>query len=257
MCLFLSMRFIYILLIVFLIFSCSSKKNILYIQESDNFSKTSTNYSDYKLKIDDILKIEISSENPESLISSSDFNTPKSFNNREMMMFDGYSVDSNGKIYISSLGSFNILGLTIQEVKLKIEKRIVETGFLTSSNVDVKMLNSQFTVIGEVNSPGRYFYDQNNLNILEAIGMAGDLTINGNRDDIKIIRETNQNQIIHSVDITTTNFLTSDKYQIISGDIIVVNPNNSRVKNAGIIGNSGTLLSLLTFILSSIIVISN
>ena len=231
-------------------------KKIYYIQDSDDFTKISTNYSDYKLKTDDILKIEISSENPESLISSGDFSTPKSFNNREMMMFDGYSVDSEGKIHISSLGSFDVLGLTIREVKLKIEKRIVETGFLTSSNVDVKMLNSQFTVIGEVNSPGRYFYDQNNLNILEAIGMAGDLTINGNRDD-KNHQGNNQNQIIHSVDITKTNFLASDKYQIISGDIIIVNPNDSRVKNAGIIGNSGTLLSLLTFILSSIIVISN
>ena len=86
--------------------------------------------------------------------------------------------------------------------------------------------------------------------------MAGDLTINGLRDDIKIIREINGKKNISSVDLTKSDFLVSENYQIISGDIILVNPNSTRVKNAGLIGNSGTLLSLLSFLLSSIIVIT-
>ena len=95
------------------------------------------------------------------------------------------------------------------------------------------------------------------MNLLEAIGIAGDLTINGKRDDINIIREKNGKLKTFKIDITSTNFISNKNFQVISGDIIIVNPNSTRIKNAGIIGNSGTLLSLLSFILSSIIVISN
>ena len=95
------------------------------------------------------------------------------------------------------------------------------------------------------------------MNILEAIGMAGDLSITGKRNDIKLIRDIKGKKSIYSIDITGKEFLTSDKFQIMSGDIIIINPNTTRIKNAGVIGNSGTLLSLLSFLLTSIIVINN
>ena len=98
---------------------------------------------------------------------------------------------------------------------------------------------------------------ENNLNVLEAIGLAGDLTINGKRKDIKIIRSVNGVNQLYNLDLTDTDFLTKKYFQIVSGDIIIVNPNSTRVKNAGIIGNSGTLLSLLSFLLSTVIVIGN
>ena len=86
--------------------------------------------------------------------------------------------------------------------------------------------------------------------------MAGDLTINGERKDIKLIREVDGIKAIYNVDLTSKDLLSSESYQIMPGDIIVVNQIQVGSKNAGIIGNSGTLLSLLSFILSSIIVIS-
>ena len=87
--------------------------------------------------------------------------------------------------------------------------------------------------------------------------MAGDLSINGVRDDIIIIREDSKGKNIINVDLTDSSFLKSDAFQIFSGDIIVVNPNLNKVKTAGIIGNSGTLVSLLSFLLTSIILITN
>ena len=94
------------------------------------------------------------------------------------------------------------------------------------------------------------------MNILKAIGTAGDLKITGKRNDIKLIREFDGNKKIFNIDLTSTKYLNSEYYQIISGDIIIVNPNTTRIKNAGIIGNSGTLLSLLSF-LTSVILITN
>ena len=95
------------------------------------------------------------------------------------------------------------------------------------------------------------------MNILEALALAGDLKINGERRNIKLIRDVNNRNVIYSVDLTKKDLFIDKSFQIYSGDIIIVNPNTNRIKNAGIIGNSGTLLSLLSFILSSIIVISN
>ena len=83
------------------------------------------------------------------------------------------------------------------------------------------------------------------------------ITINGKRDDIKILRKINNNLSVSSLDITSSNIFNSGNIQIFPGDIIIVNPNNARVKNAGIIGNSGNLLSVLSFILSSIILITS
>ena len=95
------------------------------------------------------------------------------------------------------------------------------------------------------------------MDIFQAIGIAGDLTINGKRKDIKIVRKNDNIIKVDSVDITSAQLLTSKKFQIFPGDIIIVNPNNARVKNAGVIGNTGNLLSVLSFILTSIVLITS
>ena len=130
-------------------------------------------------------------------------------------------------------------------------------GLLISPTADVKIINSYFTILGEVKLPGRYNFLENNINLMQAIGIAGDLTINGERNSIKILRSIDDEIVTSSVDLTSSDLFKSDFFQIRSGDIIIVNPNSSRVKNAGIIGNSGTLLSLLSFLLSSLILITN
>ena len=113
-----------------------------------------------------------------------------------------------------------------------------ERQLLNNHVVQIKILNSDVTILGEVKNPGKYTFLENNLNILNALGMAGDLNITADRKDIKIIRENGNKKLIASIDLTNSSYLNSDFYQIQSGDIIIVNPNYTRVKNAGIIGNS-------------------
>ena len=95
------------------------------------------------------------------------------------------------------------------------------------------------------------------LDIFHAFVLAGDLTINGKRDDIKILRKIDNNLKVSSIDITKSEIFSSENFQIFPGDIIIVNPNRARVKNAGVIGNSGNLLSVLSFLLSSLILLTN
>ena len=235
-----------------MLFSCASKNSIVYLNSNDK-EEFDANYFEYKLKVDDVLKIDIETDDPQQIEKPTGFNTPS----KEIMIYDGYQVDLNGFIDFPKLGKILVLDKTINELKLLMYEMLIDAKLYTNPSVAIKLLNSHITVLGEVNSPGRKEFYQNNLNIFEAIAIAGDLTINGKRDDIKLIRQVENNNIITNIDLTDSKLLESPYFQIISGDIIIVNPNSSRIKNAGIIGNSGTLLSLLSFILSSIIVISN
>ena len=249
----------YLVLIAITICSCSSKKDILYFQDIEDKDYV-TKYSDYKIQVDDIIKIDINSEIPESaIIFNKNPNPINNTSNRESMLLNGYLVDVDGNINFPILGEINVEGKTIKDLRNYLYSNIVNNGegYLLNPFIDVKVINLSFTILGEVNKPGKYNFLNNNFDILEAIGMAGDLTINGKRDDVKIIRKINDRKIVKTIDLTKSNILNEDNFQIFPGDIIIVNPNYNRVKNAGLIGNSGTLLSLLSFILSSIIVINN
>ena len=88
-------------------------------------------------------------------------------------------------------------------------------------------------VLGEVNSPGRYEFLENNLNFLEALSMAGDITITGDRNNIRVLREDSDKLVIKDIDISKYDFVKSEFFQIQSGDIIIVNPNKRKIQSAG------------------------
>ena len=109
-------------------------------------------------------------------------------NSKEILLYNGYQVNQKGNINFSSIGEINVEGLTIIQAVELVRKIIIENKILIDPIVDIKLLNTHFIILGEVNRPGKYDFFKNNLNILEAIGMAGDLTINGERKKIKVLR---------------------------------------------------------------------
>ncbi len=250
-------RFIFIILIS-IAFSCSTSKDIIYVQDLDKNTSNKIEYNEYLLKPDDVLKIDVSSENPQTVNA---FRSDITFNSSNAtmigMIYNGYKVNNSGEIFFPTIGKIKVVGKTVDEVRQYISDYLTDGGFLTKLVIDVKLINASFTILGEVNMPGKHQFNQNNLNILEAIGIAGDLTINGKRDNITLIREIDNKRISTTYDLTSSKIFESDNFQIFPGDIIIVSPNSNRVKNAGLIGNSGTLLSLLSFVLSSIIVASS
>ena len=245
----------YTISVILIFLSCSSKKDIFYLQNYDTSYDIS--YDVYTVDIDDILKIEINSENPEAVLPYNPKYLSNAATNKDILLYDGFQINSDGVIFSHSLGKVKVVGLTLTEIRKKIYDLLVEGGYLTNPSVDVKLLNSSFTLLGEVNKPGRYDFIKNNLNIFEALGMAGDLTINAVRNDVKIIRTLNKEKAVNSIDLTSSELLGSEFFQVKPGDIIIVNPNTARIKNAGVIGNASNLLTLLSFILSSIILITN
>ena len=246
-----------LLVILLLICSCSSKKDVLLIQDTKSKIDYYFDYEDIKIKVDDILRIQISSKSVDlaSLYNKTQISSPSG--SILSYKIEGFLVNSDGYVNIPSLSPVLLKGLTLTEASKKIQNLLEKEDVLRNSTVDIKILNAYFTVLGEVNNPGRYSFLENNMNIFQALGIAGDLTINGKRDDIRIISKHNDNMVVNSVDLTSSKLFDSNNFQIFPGDIIIVNANNARVKNAGIVGNFGNLLSAMSFILSSIILITN
>ena len=239
-------------------FSCSTKKDILLLQDKVYNKAYNFNQLPHKIKSDDILKIDISSSIPEVTFQFNNAKNTTMSTTLEVIQLNGYTVDNSGIINLPSIGNIKVAGLTINECRDFIYKTLLDNGVLQNHYVDVKVINFNLTILGEVTRPGNYNYIDDNMNILKAIGLAGGLTINGKRKDVRVMRkDSNGKMTVSQIDLTDVNTFKSPFFKIKSNDIIIVNPNSSRVKNAGIIGNSGTLLSLLTFLLSSIIVINN
>ena len=237
-----------------MITACSSKKNILYLQEkNDNIS---VEYKDYLLQTDDIIKVTFNGLKPSVALGYSNENLSTLPSTLDVMKVEGFQVNHDGFINIVGIGEVLVRGLSTSDLVKKLKNTLITKGLLTEPSVDVKLLNASFTIIGDVAMPGRYNFLKNNLNIFEAIGMAGDLNITGQRDNIKLIRTIDNKKTIVNVDLTKLQSV-NNNFQIFSGDIILVNPNTTKIKTAGVIGNSGTLLSLLTFLLSSIILLTN
>ena len=245
---------LFFLVSVILVFSCSTKKDIIYFQDSTDSVPKEIKFDNYLIKSGDILRIRFVAAG----LELSQTSNPERIQNRESLILDGYHVDSEGYITYPQIGKLNVQGYTISEAETLIFEKLFEKQIVNDySNLKITLLNSSFSIIGEVNSPGKYYFDEiNKLNLIQAISMAGDLTITGKRKDVKLIRFIDNKYITYTFDLTSDDFFTNKNHQIFSGDIIIVNPNTNRVKNAGIIGNSGTLLSLLSFLLSSIIIIS-
>ena len=245
------------ILLFLMICSCSSKKDIILLQDSESKIDYHFKFTNLKIQPDDILRIKISSKSVDVASLYSTEQSPQQSNSILGYQIEGYLVNSDGYVKIPFLNPIQVEGLSLDEASVKIQKLLAENEVLRNATVDIKILNSYFTVLGEVNAPGRYSFLENNMNILQALGIAGDLTINGNRDDVRIISNINGKMTVNSLDLTSSKLLLSENFQIFPDDIIIVNANNARVKNAGIIGNFGNLLSVISLILSSVILITN
>ena len=122
--------------------------------------------------------------------------------------------------------------------------------------MDIRILNFKITVLGEVNSPGTFNVSSNRTTLLQAIGLAGDLTIYGSRNDVIVLRESGNKQVSISIDLTSREFLESEFYFLQQNDIVVVNPNNAQVQSAGFNRNAPIFVSIASLLLSIVVIFS-
>ena len=249
--------FLKIVLIGFILSSCSTKKDILYVLDAkDKYDGASVNFELNKIQTNDILNVTISTLNPEL---SQPFNKTQPGQNAmqiQNLNLIGYLVSPDYKIDLPIIGEIDVYNKTTEQVKQAVKNKLIQGGHLTDPRVEVIILNSRFKILGEVGKPGVHTYSEATINILEAIAMAGDLKIEGVRNDIRIIRTENGVQSIGTIDLTKGDIINSPFFNLKQNDLIIVNQNGPRIKSAGFIGNLGTALSVGSILLSTILLLT-
>ena len=139
---------------------------------------------------------------------------------------------------------------------MKLKSLLEEGNHLSNPTVSVRRINNKFTVLGEVNNPGTFSHLERKLNILQALGYAGDLTIDGKRKDITLIRDENGTRTAYNIELTKSEFLNSPLYNIKNNDIIIINPSFNKVKSAGFIGSPASIATIASLLLNITLLIN-
>ena len=248
-----------ILLAVIFLASCQSYKKVPYLQDAEviNQAQQLETLYDAKIMPKDLLTIVVSCTNPELAVP---FNlvaaTPASVsavNSQSTVqpVLQQYLVDNEGRINFPVLGTLKVGGLTKSEAEQLIVNNL-KPYIKESPIVTVRMANYKISVLGEVARPGTFTISNEKVNLLEALAMAGDMTVWGLRDNVKLIREdANGKQEIHTLDLNKAETILSPYYWLQQNDVVYVTPNKAKARNSDI-GNSTSLWFSATSILVSL-----
>ena len=244
----------FLFLSLLLLSSCASKKDLYYFQDIDDM-EIKNSYKYLNIQPGDILDIQIKALNPESVIvfqrQSTLMQQNVQFQNRAI---DGYLVGDDYSINLPLIGSISTSGLNTSSLSDEIVKKL--TPYIKNPSVNVRILNFRVSVLGEVTLPGTYTFLEERVSIPQALGQAGDLTINGDRNNVLLIRDLNGNKTNQFIDLTKSDFINSSNYFLKQNDVLYIRPNNAKVKSSGLVGNASTLVSILSLAVSLFIVIN-
>jgi polysaccharide export outer membrane protein len=241
---------------------------VLYLQDIESGSEITLpdNYQ-IRLKPLDQLTVVVNSKDPKL---AQPFNSASSYNslsttggvtNATENSLQVFTVDNRGYITLPIIGQVKCAGLTRQELEAEIEKRISESNYIAEPQVNVRFADLAITIIGEVNKPGRYDIKRDNISIFEALALAGDMTIYGNREDVAVIRQIDGKSVVTKLDIRSKEVFESPCYYLEQNDIVIVSPNKYKAATAEINQNrtfwislASTGISLATLIITIITV---
>jgi len=206
-------------------FSCTSNRNLVYLRNIDSrdtvmFPKQNV---EPLLQIGEVLYVRIVSINKEiNDLFNLDNNTNLSNASDASISLKGFTINSEGYIRLPVIDTVLVNGLTITDAEKRIQER-VDTYF-KNATVILKSLNTKISVLGEVNRPGSFVVAKPEMNILEALAMAGDVNQFGDKRNVTIIRSAGGNNISYTIDLTDKNILKSKDFYLYPSDVVIVNP---------------------------------
>ena len=225
--------------------SCAAPKTISYFQDLNpgESELTITDPVEIKIQPKDKLSILVNSQDPRLTnlfnlpILSSQIGTDNNYNQNRGL--SGYTVNKNGSIDFPVLGEIKVQGMTREDVAAYIKKELILQDLIKDPVVTVEFMNLCISVMGEVNHPGRYNIDRDHLTVLDALSMAGDLTIFGNREKVLILRQESGKQRVYGVDLNSAQHIySSPVYYLQQGDVVYVEPNDTRKRQSTVNGNN-------------------
>lgn len=239
-----------LLFLALLLSSCNTSKNILYFQDiAVNRPEAIVGEKDITVQSKDQISIVVSSKDPQLAAL---FNLTKvqyrvgsdNLQGNSSGEVSGYTLDDNGNIDFPVLGTLHVADMTKSQIATLVKKKLIEENLVKDPVVTVEFMNLYFSVLGEVKSPGKYSISKDQISLLEAISMAGDLTIYGKRDAIFVIREENGERVTHWVDIRSKDIFKSPVYYLKQNDVVYVQPNKVRAGQSTINENNVKSVSL-------------
>lgn len=227
--------------------SCGSSKDIAYFQDEPITGSTKLPDFEIRFKPDDLLTIDVSAIDPEA---AKPFNLPAvSYNASAVDLAQGtlkmqtYLIDNVGNIEFPVLGTIKLGGLSRSEANNYLKSLLVE--YLKDPIVNIRLANFRITVLGEVNRPGTYTIPNEKVTLTEGLGLAGDLTIYGKRDNVFLIREVDGENRYFKYDLTSINVTNSPHLYLTQNDVIYVEPNRARVRSSSFNQNNAILISAI------------
>lgn len=224
--------FFFIFILGITLGSCISQKNTVYLQNKSAFSDGSGSYENdmavYKIQSGDFLYINVTSMDPSNISAfATDSRTEYQLQSDMGVYLKSYQVNDSGFISLPVVGKVNIVGLSVNQVKNKLQSELDE--FYKLTTVTVKLVNFKVSIMGEVNRPGTYTVYQDKLNIFQALSMGGDLTSYANRKEVNIIRKTKTGGTeILKVNLLNDSLLELPGFYLHPEDIVYVEPLKSK-----------------------------
>ncbi len=238
--------------------SCVSKKKILYLQDLEQIADNPANVN-YNITIrgNDLLTINVSALNPDAVAP---FNQPlvsrTSINGvvQTAQQLQTYLVSVDGKIEFPLIGTVKLAGLTRTQATEKLKELVSK--YVKNPIINVRILNFKVSVLGEVQRPGTFTINDERITILEALGLAGDMTIFGDRKNVKIIREINGVKSYGELDFTSSSIIDSPFYYLQQNDVVIVSPNKAQIQSSSFNRNTSVFISIAGIIISVISVLT-
>ncbi|MDE6309562.1 MAG: polysaccharide export protein [Muribaculaceae bacterium] len=227
--------------------SCKTPENVAYFQDLYTGSVVqAAQVLEVKVKPEDKLSIVVTTQDPAlsalfNLVTAQNrVGTTSSQGSTNSGQMSYYTVDSNGDIDFPVVGKIHIAGLTREEVAEKIVDELVRRNLVKNPIVTVEFANQCVVVLGEVKQPGKYNFNEDHITILEALAMAGDLTINGMRDNVLVMRKTSEGmQKAYRVDLThAADLASSPVYYLQQDDVVYIEPDDKKKRETTPNGNT-------------------
>lgn len=252
------------LFLLLILSGCASQKKITYLQDlPPEYEQILPEKNEIYIHKDDLLSILVNSKDAELAemfnlpIVNYQVNSGASLTNTSQNRLLGYLVDKDGFIDFPILGKLKVEGMTRSELISFIKEQLIQKGLIKDPIITVQFLNFKVSVLGEVTRPGTFNVSGERFTLLEALSSAGDLTIYGRRDNVKIIRELADRRVVATIDLRKGDIFTSEFYYLQQNDIVYVAPNKARAGQREINQNRtfGTWASVVSVLASIAILI--
>lgn len=242
--------------------SCGTPKNVAYFQDLNNNPDTVITLQNRVITVKPTDKIYIGVKSKDPQISQLFNLTGGTSSGATNMSQDAYyyTVDSRGDIDFPVVGKIQVAGLTREEIAEKVKKSLVDASLVKAPTVTVSLSHLHYSMMGEVAKPGQYAIEEEKLTILDAISKAGDLTIQGRRNDVMVLRQENGHQKIYKIDLCSgKDIFSSPAYYLQQNDVVYVTPNDTKKRSSTLNGNtvqstgfwmsiSSLIVTILTFL---------